>query len=325
MFIYNNEEPILLVNFLNYLKDVKNYSITTIKEYKIDLMFFFRFIKQYCNIEIAIKDFNIFIFTNVKESDIIAFLVYLNDAKDDSASTRKRKLCSIKAFYKWLFNFNPIGDIKNPASDLPSIKDIKIFPKYLKLENAKKIVNIFNFENSKFPIRNNTIISLFLNCGLRASELININLCDIHLSNGYIRILGKGNKERICYLNHNIRKRLTEYLNIRTSNKNVINKYEPLFLSYRNGRLNLRTVERIVKNAYNLAGIGDRGYTTHTLRHTTATLIYEHYKPDILLLKEILGHATVKSTEIYTHIHNDKIRKAFNSNPLGDYNTRKVA
>lgn len=325
MFSYNNKNPILLVDFLNYLNNVKNYSITTIKEYKIDLMFFFRFIKEYCNIEIEIKDFNIFTFTNIKESDIIAFLVYLNYTKDDSASTRKRKLCSIKAFYKWLFTFNPIGDIKNPALDLPSIRDMKILPKYLSLKKVKKVIDVFNSENSKFPIRNNTIIALFLNCGLRASELININLCDINLSDGYIRIFGKGHKERICYLNNNIKKRLTEYINIRNTSKNIIDVYEPLFLSYRKGRLNLRTVEKIVKDAYRLAKIGDRGYTVHTLRHTTATLIYEHVKPDILLLKEILGHSTVKSAEIYTHVYNNKIKEAFSSNPLSNYDPKKVA
>ena len=323
--MYNSENPILLIDFLNYLKNIKNYSITTIREYTIDLMFFFRFIKNYCNIEIAIKDFNIFIFTNLKESDIIAFLVYLNYTKDDSASTRKRKLCSIKAFYKWLFNFNPTGNIKNPALDLPSIKYIKTLPKYLSLEKVKKIINVFNFENSKFPIRNNTIIELFLNCGLRASELININLCDINLSDSYIRIFGKGHKERICFLNNNIKNKLMEYINIRTGGKNIINIYEPLFLSYRKDRLNLRTVEKIVKDAYKLAKLEDRGYTTHTLRHTTATLIYEYFKSDILLLKEILGHSTVKSTEIYTHVHNSKIKEAFNSNPLSDFNYKNVA
>lgn len=270
MFSCNNKNPILLVDFLNYLNNVKNYSITTIKEYKIDLMFFFRFIKEYCNIEVEIKDFNIFIFANIKESDIIAFLVYLNYEKDDSASTRKRKLCSIKAFYKWLFNFKPIGNIKNPTLDLPSIRDIKILPKYLNLEKVKKIMDIFNSNNSKFPLRNNTIIALFLNCGLRASELININLCDVNLSDDYIRILGKGHKERMCYLNNNIKKRLVEYLKIRNNSKKTIDIYEPLFLSYKKGRLNLRTVEKIVKDAYILAQIGDRGYTTHTLRHTTA-------------------------------------------------------
>lgn len=323
--MYYKENPILLNSFLKYLNNIKNYSITTIREYRIDLMFFFRFIRKYCNIEIEIKDFNIFTFINIKESDIIAFLVYLNYEKYASAATRKRKLCSIKAFYKWLFTFNPLGDIKNPTINLPFIRNMKRLPKYLNLEKVKKIMNVFNSENSKFPIRNNTIIALFLNSGLRASELININLCDINLSDGYIRIFGKGRKERICHLNNNIKKLLNEYLNIRNASKTIIDIYEPLFLSYRKGRLNLRTVEKIVKDAYRLAQIGDRGYTAHTLRHTTATLIYQYVKPDILLLKEILGHSTVKSTEIYTHICNNKIQKAFNSNPLGDYIPKRIA
>lgn len=325
MIVFDNENPVLLNNFLDYLVNIKHYSMTTISEYRIDLLVFFRFIKGYNELQLEIKDFTFFVFANVKESDILAFLVYLNYTRNCSASTRKRKISAIKSFYKWLFAFNTVGSLKNPTESLPSIQNIKRLPKHLSLEKAKKLINVFNYKNSKFAIRNNTIIILLLNCGLRASELININISDLNLLNGYIRIVGKGRKERICWLNSTTKQQLKSYLDIRNKNKTIIDTSEPLFLSYRNGRLNLRTVETIVENAYNLAGIKEIGYTTHTLRHTAATIIYQYVKSDVLLLKEILGHSTVKSTEIYTHIYDEKIKEAFNSNPLGNYIYRKSA
>lgn len=319
MIIFNDENPTILNNFLSYLINIKNYSITTVSEYRVDLLVFFRFIKEYCNIAIDVVDFNVFILANIKESEIIAFLVYLNYTRDCAASTRSRKLAAIKCFYNWLFTFNALGNLTNPTQGLPSIQRIERLPKYLSLEKSKKIIDIFNSQNSKFPERNNTILFLFLNCGLRASELININICDLNLPQSYINIVGKGNKERICYLNKKAKKRLKEYLKIRNSNKDFIDTSEPLFLSYRNGRLNLRTVETITKNAYRLAGLSEFGYTTHTLRHTAATIIYKYVKSDILLLKEFLGHSSVISTEIYTHVYNDEIKKAFESNPLSNF------
>lgn len=325
MDIFTKKNPNILNKFLLYLLNVKNYSLTTINEYRIDLLVFFKYIKNYCNIKAEIAEFNSFILLNIKESDIISFIVYLNYNRNCTASTRKRKISAIKAFYKWLFSVYPTANISNPTENLPNIQDVQKLPKYLTLEQAKKISNIFNTNNSRFPIRNNTIITLFLNCGLRASELININLSDINLNKNYINIIGKGNKERICWLNKATKKQIEKYLEIRNKNKKVINLQEPLFLTYRKGRLKLTTVEKITKNAYNLANMGDLGYTTHTLRHTTATIIYQYVKSDILILKEILGHSTIQSTEIYTHIHNDEIKKAVDSNPLSNYNVEKIA
>lgn len=325
MNLFCDKDPNILNKFLLYLFNIKNYSIRTISEYRIDLLVFFKYIKNYCNIKVDIAEFNSFILLNVKESDIISFIVYLNYNRNCTASTRKRKICAIKAFYKWLTTFYPSNNISNPAEDLPSIQDIRKLPKYLTFEQAQKINNIFDSKNSKFPTRNNTIITLFLNCGLRASELININLCDINLNKNYIKIIGKGNKERICYLNNNTKIQIEKYLEIRNKDKKLVDLKEPLFLSYRKSRLKLNTVEAITKNAYNLAGMGDLGYTTHTLRHTTATIIYQYTKSDILVLKEILGHSTIQSTKIYTHVHNEEIKKAVNSNPLSDYTREKIA
>ena len=321
----NRENPAILNNFLEYLTNVRRYSITTVKEYRIDLMLFFKFIKDYFNINIEIGNLDVFILLGIKQADIIAFIVYLNYNRNCTATTRKRKICAIKAFYKWLFSIYPTGNIINPTEDLPVIQNIEKLPKYLNLEKVKQLKQIFNYNNSKFPVRNNTIISIFLSCGLRASELININIRDLNLNNKSIKIIGKNDKERLVYFNDNIKKQIEKYLKVRNANKEYIDIDEPLFLSYRNGRLNLRSVEKITKNAYELAGLSDFNYTTHTLRHTTATMIYQYVTQDILVIKEILGHATVKSTEIYTHVHNDEIKKAFDSNPLANFIPSKAA
>lgn len=325
MKIFRRENPNILNKFLHYLDSIKHYSIRTIDEYRIDLMVFFTFIKKFLNLPIDVKDFNLFTVQNVKEADIFAFLVYLNDSRDCTASTRSRKIAAIKAFYKWLYVFYPNENICNPVEYLPNIQAIKRLPKYLSLTDSKKVINVYNLKNSKFPIRNNAIISLFLNCGLRVSELININLCDLNLNDACIRIIGKGDKERISWLNELTKEQLKSYLEVRNKGLELIDISGPLFLTSKKKRLSVRSVEIIVENAYNLAGLGNRGYTTHTLRHTAATLMYQYVKPDILLLKEFLGHSTIKSTEIYTHVSDEQIREAFNSNPLSNYDLEHTA
>ena len=295
MNIFNIKNPDILNRFLSYLINAKHYSIDTAKEYGSDLLLFFKFLKEYKEINIEVTEFNTFILLRVNEDDIISFIVYLNYHRNCTASTRERKMYAIKSFYKWLFAVYSIKSIQNPTKELLNVQQIQRLPKYLTLEKVKKLKNVFNSANSRFSIRNNTIIMLFLECGLRVSELININLCDLNLTEGYIRIIGKGNKERLCYLNESIKQQLKKYLQIRSKENNIIDIKEPLFLSYRKDRLNRRSVEDITENAYKLAGLEEFGYTAHTLRHTSATIMYQ-YTNDILLLKEFLGHATISSS-----------------------------
>ncbi len=315
----NDENPVVLNRFLSYLLNIKHYSKTTINEYRLDVLLFFRFIKLYHNLSIGVKDFTVFILHSIREDDIYAFLVHLNINRSCTACTRRRRVYGIKCFYKWFFTVYSNKDImKNPIEDIPYIQDVERLPKYLTLAEAKSIIGIFDVNNCKFPVRNNTIIALFLNCGLRASELINIKISDLDLCNGYIRIIGKCNKERICYLNVDIKEQLSKYLDyLKVTRKNV-NMGDLLFVTRLNTRFSLRDVEIITQRAYELAGLGHKGYTTHTLRHTIATIMYEN-NPDILLLKNFLGHSTIKATEIYTHICNDRVRCAVNNNPLSNY------
>lgn len=187
------------------------------------------------------------------------------------------------------------------------------------MDDAKKLNNVFNLSNCRYSKRNNAIIALFLNCGLRVSELSNIRLCDLNLNESYIRIIGKGNKERIAWLNKSTKKKIEDYLKFRNKNLKMLDIMQYLFLNRDNGRLAVRTIEVIVEKAYELAEIGNRGYTTHTLRHTSATIMYQYVKSDMLMLKEFLGHSSIKSTEIYTHISNNQIKNAVDSNPLSDF------
>lgn len=313
------DNPAILNEFLDYLFFIKKYSINTVKEYSYDLMLFLKFLKDYMNISKNVSEFDIFVLSKVREEDILAFLVYLNYSRDDSGVTRKRKLASIKSFFKWLFANYPIGNIENPAINIQFCQIEERLPKYINLENAKKIMHIYNDNNSRYAIRNNTILSIFLNCGLRVSELSKINLNDIDLENKTIKIVGKGNKERIVYLNDYVVLQIKKYLQLRNKDIEVINLEDPLFLSSRKGRLTISAIQNICLTAYKLADLDDYGYTTHTLRHTAATIIYQYVKPDILLIKKILGHSTVMSTQIYTHISDKKIKECFDKNPLSDF------
>lgn len=312
---YSN--PKILNDFLNYLLAIKGYSIRTIEEYESVLIMFFKFIKEYLSIAIEIKDFNVFILLQVKEADIIAFLVHTNFKHDNSPYTRQKKLSAIRSFYKWLLSTYPSMLKENPAKEIPNIEKVVRIPKYLTLEQSKKIQEVFTLKNSKFPLRNNLIISLFLTTGLRASELININLEDINFSNNTIRInKGKGNKEREIVFSNKYKERLLDYIALRNKKNKVVKLSEPLFISYQNKRIGIDGIEDICKKAYELMGLEKCGYTTHTLRHTAASLMYIYVKQDILLLKEFLGHSSINTTQIYTHICNEKVKEAVEKNPL---------
>ena len=317
----SEKEPKILENFLNYLIAIKNYSIKTTKGYEINLMEFFNFIKSYCKIEAEVSEFNVFILSHVNEDDIIAYLVYCNMTKDNSSATRRRKLSAIKTFYNWLFKkYSNFCTMQKPTEDLPIVQETQRFPKYLNLEQSKKIINCFNIQNSKNPIRNNAIISLMINCGLRCSEAINLNISDINFKDRKIFVInGKGNKDRTVYINNNVESHLMKYLAYRKSKEKILDVSKPLFISNRQEKMKLQDIETICTNAFRIIGITDKRYTAHSLRHTAAMLAYQYEGADILVIKELLGHSSILSTEIYTHLYNEKVKNAFYSNPLSNF------
>ena len=315
------ENPKILNDFLNFLLIVQNYSKETIKNYNSDLLIFLKFIIKYLELDMQVKDINIFILTSIKRSDIIAFMVYLNYERDNCFKTRQRKIASLKSFYKWIFNNYPsITKYKeNPTINIPAIKPAERLPKYLSLEKVKRISNVFNLSNSRNAIRDNTIITLFLNCGLRLSELSGINICNINFNKRTLNVIGKRNKERVVYLNKKTINPIKEYLSL----KKIIDYKGPLFTYGQNKRLSIYSIEKICHKAFKLANLSEYDYTVHSLRHTAAVNIYRHTK-DILVLKEFLGHVSVLSSDVYMHIDNDAVRNAVNSNPLNSYIPGKV-
>ena len=315
------ENPKILNDFLNFLLLIQNYSKETIKNYNSDLLIFLKFIIKYLELDMQVKDINIFILTSIKRSDIIAFMVYLNYERDNCFKTRQRKIASLKSFYKWIFNNYPsITKYKeNPTINIPAIKPAERLPKYLSLEKVKRISNVFNLSNSRNAIRDNTIITLFLNCGLRLSELSGINICNINFNKRTLNVIGKRNKERVVYLNKKTINSIKEYLSL----KKIIDYKGPLFTYGQNKRLSIYSIEKICHKALKLANLSEYDYTVHSLRHTAAVNIYRHTK-DILVLKEFLGHVSVLSSEVYMHIDNDAVRNAVNSNPLNSYIPGKV-
>lgn len=307
------ENPEILNDFIDYLLSVKSYSTETVKSYNIDLLLFFNFIKEYLNFNIEVKNFNKFILMQVKEADIIAYLVYCNYTRQNSAFSRYRKLMAIKCFFRWLFNNIPDDVIlKNPAENIRSINKIERLPRYLNLEQARKIKNVFNDNNSRNPTKNNMIIQLFLASGIRTSELISIKIKDIDFKEKTIKIIGKGNKQRTAYFDESCKKALLKYLS-----QTQVNIDDYLFLNSRNKPYSRNEIYYICKKAFNLLNL-DKNFSTHTLRHTSATLLYMA-KGDILAVKEFLGHSSIVSTQIYTHLYNQKLKEAVEKNPLSNF------
>lgn len=314
MKIKYDENPKLLNDFLNYLLNSRGYSINTVKAYCLDLLLFFKFIKDYFDLGIEIKEFNYFTFLQINESDVLAFLVHLG-TRDNSPYSRQRRLSSIRSFYKWLYTYYPIESSRiNPTKNIPNIKKVDRIPKYLNLEQSKKLIDIFNTSNSQYSIRDNMIVYLLLVTGLRVSELINININDIDFFDKSIQVIGKGNKQRKVFINDITRDRLLKYLKFQNKSLDSVN--EPLFLNKRNQRIGIDCVENICEKAYKLAGLEEYGYTVHTLRHTAAMLLYQYSDVDILVIKEILGHKSITSTQVYIKAYNEKIRETFEKNPL---------
>ncbi|MBR5227292.1 MAG: tyrosine recombinase XerC [Clostridia bacterium] len=307
-----DDMPIIIQDFLkNYLKVAKGRSDLTISEYYYDLRDIFKFIKRdkfnikednYKNIKI--HDLDLKFFENITTNDLYEYLF----TSSGKAVSRARKISSMKTFFNYLCNIKKIID-RNPCIGLESPKLENRLPKYLKLDEALSLLHSIDGD---FKIRDTAIITLFLNCGLRLSELVNINLCDI--KNDTISIIGKGNKERSIYLNQTCRDVINDYLKVRPVDD--VKDKEALFLSKQRKRISPRMVELLVKKYIISAGLDPRKYTPHKLRHTAATLMHKHGKVDILTLQQILGHESIATTQIYTHIDSEDVKTALESNPL---------
>ncbi len=324
--IEREANPPFLNDFLDYMITIQNKSQNTVKEYNYDLATFLKFLKIHFHLsketdlnKIEYNDLDLNTISKVKLEDLHAFLAYLTNNYNSKPATRSRKISSLRVFFNYLCLKNHIAI--NPTQNLETPKLGKRLPKYLSLEQSKKLLEVSDNEDNRNNERDHAITTLFLNCGMRLSELVGINIKDINFDECQLNVIGKGNKERTIYLNKACLKAITEYMTVRPKEgvkKDNKDSDKALFLSERRQRIGKRTVQDIIYKELRLAGIDTDKYSVHKLRHTAATLMYQYGGVDIRALQELLGHESISTTEIYTHVSNEQVRNAVESNPLAN-------
>ena len=328
-----SQYPPIIQEFISYKSVIQGCSEKTVEEYTLDLKIFFKFlIATRCGVptegedfeQISIDAVDLEMAKSVKTEDIYAFLMYATRTRNNQNASKARKLSAIKAFYKYLVAKRHYFD-ENPAINIEAPKQRKSLPKYLSLEESIALLDaVKNDVESKFVTRDYAIITLFLNCGMRLSELVGINLSDIDRDLRSLRVLGKGNKERIIYLNDACKDALIPYLaeRLELSQSTKLNT-TALFLSRLEKRISQKTVQWMVYKYLDLAGLEAKHYSVHKLRHTAATLMYQSGQVDVRVLKDILGHEQLNTTQIYTHVSNASMEQAMSQNPLSKISKKK--
>lgn len=319
-----NDMPDIVIEFLDYMLTIRNKSKKTISEYHYDLRTFLRYIKvtKYSANEkefssIPVTDITLDDIKNIDLTDLYSFMAFISRDRSNTAVTRARKVACLRSFYKYLHTKVKLIET-NPAAELDSPKLVKRLPKYLNLEESVNLLQ--SVDGKKNVARDYAIIVLFMNCGLRLSELVGININSIR--GDILTVIGKGNKERTVYLNQACQDAIAAYLEERKKFK-IIKDQKALFLSERKVRISPKTVQYLVKKYIQASGLDPDKYSPHKLRHTAATLMYKHGNVDIRALQAILGHESIATTEIYTHIDEDHLRKAVKSNPLSSVKPKK--
>ena len=320
MNIRMEEMPAAVARFLSYKLSIQGASEKTVYEYSLDLYNFFRYVffkdvplDERVDLS-CLTDEQI---GSVPAQKIYEYLLYSATQKHNGNASRARKLSAIKGLYKFLSSKEK-SISENPAKDIdaPSVK--QALPKFLSEEESRKLLQAVREFGGKNEKRDFAILDLFLNCGMRVSELCGISISDLSTDFSQVIVTGKGNKQRLIYLNASCQKALVAYMEER---KHIPCKDEKaLFVSRNQRRLSVKTVQWLVYKYLDLAGLGDKGYSVHKLRHTAATLMYGTGNVDVRVLKDILGHEQLNTTQIYTHVSDEQKKKAMSENPLNDEN-----
>lgn len=321
------EAPPIIREFLGYIGTIRGMSPKTVTEYFFDLRTFFRYIKQKRGLvpseqdfeTIKIDDVDMDLIKTIDLTQVFEYMNYLSMVRGNNAATRSRKVSSLRSFFEFLTD--KVGKLdKNPVQKLEAPKLKKSLPKYLTLEQSLELLSAVDGKNGE---RDYCILVLFLNCGIRLSELVGLDMSDVHLEEGTMIITGKGNKERMVYLNDACTDAIKCYLKVRPKPKNIVADRNALFISGQHKRISPKTVQFIVKKYLAKIGLGGTGYSVHKLRHTAATLMYQQGHVDIRVLKDILGHANLGTTEIYTHVSSEQMADAEKANPLSEVKRRE--
>ena len=327
------EMPPIAQDFAAYKSGIQNCSPRTVSEYLLDLRTFLRFIvanregidpdsADFEKIDVSLLDLSFF--GSIRTTEIYAFLQYSGTVRKNLWAAKARKLVTVRMLYRYLVNKTHQLE-HNPAADIESPKARRTLPKFLTLQEALHLLEcIREDKDSKNVVRDYAIVTLFLNCGMRVSELVGIDLNDLARDLSTLRVTGKGAKERMIYLNEACQTALSEYLTIRLAeNGGAAAKEKALFLSTREQRISVKTVQWMVYKYLEIAGLGDRHLSVHKLRHTAATLMYQQGGVDVRVLKDILGHEQLNTTQIYTHVSSSDMEEAMAHNPLSKV-TRKT-
>lgn len=314
---FENEAPTIIKEYLFYLQTIKGVSPKTVNEYYLDLRTFFKFLKIKRGLasnqedfeKINIEDVDLEFIKSVTLLDAYEFMNYILRERHNNNSARARKCSSLKGFFKYLYDKKHLID-SNPLSELETPKKKKALPKYLTLEQSLELLNAVEGANKQ---RDYCILTLFLNCGLRVSEMAGLNFTDVR-SDNTLRVLGKGNKERVVYLNTACVNAINAYKEVRPIDE--VKDKNALFISRNHRRLSVKTIQAMVYKYLEKIGLNAQGYSCHKLRHTAATLMYQQGGVDIRVLQQILGHENLGTTEIYTHLSSEQIKNATSANPL---------
>ena len=315
----------VLEQYKNYMLAVLGRSELTVKEYTYDIVNFFRYRKLDKGLvakgtpleEIDVSDITVKDINRVTTDDILVFLIYLGREKKQSNASRARHIASLKSFFKFCHSKRHLID-NNPAYDIETPKIGKRMPKYLTLSQSQQLLEAAYESPSEFNERDYCMLTLFLNCGMRLAELRGIDTDHIH--NTTLTVIGKGDKERTIYLNKACLDAIEEWLPKRAQIKIKPSAQKALFVSKRGTRISDDMIQIIIKKLLMQAGIDTRVYSVHKLRHTAATLMYKYGHVDIRNLQLILGHQSVSTTQIYTHVDDQQLQDAINSNPLSSFN-----
>ncbi len=316
---FRNEAPQILKEYLFYQETVRARSSKTVNEYFIDLRTFFRYLKIHRGLvpsdvefdKIKIDDVNLDILKTVTLNDAYEYMNYLVRDRNNKVAARARKCSSLKGYFKFLSSNRKYLD-KNPLEDLEMPKKHKKLPKYLTLEQSMELLNSVEGD---YKERDYAILTLFLNCGLRVSEMAGLNYTDIRTDNT-VRVVGKGNKERVIYLNKACVNALNDYMKVRPVDG--VKDKKALFISRNHNRMSVKTIQAMVYKYLAKIGLDAQGYSCHKLRHTAATLMYQYGDVDVRVLKEVLGHENLGTTEIYTHLSSTQLKSAADNNPLAN-------
>ena len=319
--------PAVLREYAEYTVVIKGNSEKTVCEYLLDLRTFFRFmITKWDDLDLSTDEFEQLSIKSINEEhvkritqkNIIEYLMFVGRERENSATTRMRKLSALRSFFKYAHVKEHIIDV-NPTADVDAPKKSTTLPKYLTVEEAVRLIEtVRSDKESKTRVRDYAIIVLFLNTGMRLSELVGLNLESFDPELTMVKVIGKGSKERIVYLNKAARSAMIEYLRVRLDPKHVRTSSNAVFLSGRENRISNKTVQWMVQKYLKMAGLGAKGLSVHKLRHTAATLMYQSGKVDIRVLKDILGHEQLNTTQIYTHVVDRNMEQAVENNPLSD-------